>query len=166
MIRLKSNELVNCQLLKGRVRNMQVQRGFTLIELMVVIVIIGILSALAVPKMFGTSAKAKATEAPSIISNWETLQSAYIQENLVAGDFPTIGFQDPSSSVSGISKWWDYTDGLGGPTSSITAVSVKDFGQCAVGDSFQSDFTAAGDIIVHSAPVGLCAATYAPNFLP
>lgn len=133
---------------------------------MVVIVIIGILSALAIPKMFGTTAKAKAAEAPGVIDGWEKLQTVYAQENNRAGTFTEIGFVDPSSSVSGISKWWDYTDGGSGATSFITAVAMKDFGDCATGDTFQSDFTVTGDVILHSAPIGVCAASYAQNFLP
>jgi type IV pilus assembly protein PilA len=143
------------------------QRGFTLIELMVVIVIIGILSALAVPKMFGTSAKAKAAEAPSVIANWENLQTAYIHELGAAGDYATIGFTDPSNSVSGVSKWFNYTDGGASAVSStITAVTIFDFGNCATGDSFQSELSVAGGVTVHSAPIGICAQSYTPSFLP
>ena len=138
-----------------------VQKGFTLIELMVVIVIIGILSALAIPKMFGASAKAKAAEAPGVIKNWETLQSAYAQENSAAGDFAAIGFVDPSAG----SKWFTYTTTGADPVaSSIVATTVNDFGVCATGDTFQSDFTVIGDVINHPAGVGTCASSYAPNF--
>src|SRR3954471_23096999 len=86
------------------------QLGFTLIELMVVIVIIGILSALAISKMFGVSAKAKAAEAPGVASNWETLESAYGQETGNVGTFAQIGFQKPTS------KWLKYGEALTGTT--------------------------------------------------
>ena len=41
------------------------RNGFTLIEIMVVIVIMGILAAVGVPKLFGMMAKAKAAELSS-----------------------------------------------------------------------------------------------------
>lgn len=138
---------------------MKSQKGFTLIELMVVIVIIGILSALAIPKMFGTSAKAKAAEAPNVISNWETLQSAYIQEKGAVGDEAAIGFHNPGAD----SKWFTY-DGTTAP-GTITGSPRVAFGDCQVADQFISVFDAANDKADHSTSHGTCL-NYTPNFMP
>ena len=48
------------------------KQGFTLIELMVVIVIMGILAAVAVPKLFGMIAKSKASEADWLLRSGRT----------------------------------------------------------------------------------------------
>ena len=45
------------------------QKGFTLVELMTVIVIVGVLSAVALPSFMSQSAKAKATEATTQITS-------------------------------------------------------------------------------------------------
>ena len=54
--------------------------GFSLIELMVAIVIMGVLSAIAVPKLFGQMAKAKASELYSSAGNYIHLQDTYNAE--------------------------------------------------------------------------------------
>ena len=135
---------------------MKLQKGFTLIELMVVIVIIGILSALAIPKMFGVSAKAKAAEAPNVLSNWETLQSAYAQETGAAGDTTQIGYR------SGNSKWYNYAQN---GAANIFKASVKTaFGDCTTSDFLQTTYVAGVDTTTHAKGSTVKCNNYTPNF--
>lgn len=54
--------------------------GFTLIELMIVIVIIGILAAMALPYFLSATVKSKQTEAKAILKQIYVQQEAYRQE--------------------------------------------------------------------------------------
>jgi len=85
------------------------KQGFTLIELMVVIVIIGVLASLAIPRFSEASAKAKVAEAPRVIASWE---SAFLAYNAETGSVdPAAGdliFEVPSDS-----KWFTYSGNAG-----------------------------------------------------
>ncbi len=86
---------------------------------MVVIVIMGILAAVAVPKLFGMIAKSKASEVPTAAGTWINMVEAYAQEAYAAGDWNQIGYTAPGKKLaSGTfeSNEFHYEGGLGSST--------------------------------------------------
>jgi type IV pilus assembly protein PilA len=62
------------------------QKGFTLIELMIVIAIIGILAAIAIPAYQNYTIRAQVTEGLSLADSFKTAVAEYYQSN---GTWPT-----------------------------------------------------------------------------
>ncbi len=60
---------------------MQNRKGFTLIELLIVVVIIGILAAIAIPKFANTKEKAYVASMKSDLRNLVTAEEAYFSDN-------------------------------------------------------------------------------------
>ena len=83
------------------------RKGFTLIELLIVVVIIGILAAIAIPKFATTKEKAYLTAMKSDLKNLTTAQEAYFADNVAY----TTGFAATIYTV---------TAGVTGPTIALT----------------------------------------------
>jgi len=77
--------------------------GFTLIELLIVVVIIGILAAIAVPKFASTKERAYLGTMKSDLRNLATSQESYFYDNntYYIGAVPAAGFlYNPSKDVT------------------------------------------------------------------
>ncbi|MFN7350566.1 MAG: type IV pilin-like G/H family protein [Dolichospermum sp.] len=75
--------------------------GFTLIALLVVIIIIGILSAIALPSFLNQASKAKQTEAKTFVGAVNRAQQTYRMENTTfASDIVSLQVNLPTSTDS------------------------------------------------------------------
>lgn len=78
------------------------ESGYTLTELMIVLVVIGILTLIALPKFMGVATKAKMTEAKTQLNHLHTLQKAhYFERDVYASRLSAIGFEQSSLVTNG-----------------------------------------------------------------
>ncbi len=82
-------------------QNMKHMRGVTLLELMIVVVIIGILTAVAFPNYQAFAARAKRTEAKAILLEIASNQERFYLNANRFGTLAELGYPDPLITNSG-----------------------------------------------------------------
>ena len=92
----------------------KVQKGVTLIELMIVVAIIGILAAIAIPAYTDYTVRSKVTEGLNLGSGAETAVSEAFQSNDVVG-------------ITAVSNQYLLTPALGGftPTKYVSGIAIS-----------------------------------------
>ena len=69
---------------------MRHRKGFTLIEMLIVVVVLGILAAVAIPKFAQAKGRSRAAAIRSDLRNLATAQEEYLSENGVYSSDPTL----------------------------------------------------------------------------
>lgn len=133
--------------------------GFSLIELVVAMVIIGVLAALAIPKLGGAALKAKITEGCSVLAAYDKAQTAYVTEAGSLGELGVLFVDDPSEE--GYSEYFFYEQTFDGDISStLSATARMGMGE-VVGNTVNSTVTASA-VVLHSMDSGF--ERYLPNW--
>lgn len=117
--------------------------GFSLTELLIVVVIVGILALLAIPRFMSVATRAKQTEAKLALRTLHTLQQTHYYEfDRYADDPGVLGFeQEPSVDDGGTSRYRVRIEEATGSGYVAVAQAVVDFDDDGTFDEWAVDQT-------------------------
>jgi len=106
------------------------RKGFTLIELLIVVVIIGILAAIAIPKFANTKSKAYITAMKSDLRNLVSAQESFFSDSSrYTTSLTSLGFKQSTGTTAPQivvgSGYWTATNGHSQLTSATCGIAVN-----------------------------------------
>lgn len=112
------------------------KKGFTLIELLIVVAIIAILAAIAVPNMLEAQVRAKVSR---VHSDMRTVATALETYRIDTNHYPTMlesGFSGGVPPLAGSDlKWWYIPNSLSSPIAYLTSADL----QCPFGGNYDKE---------------------------
>ena len=115
----------------------RVQQGFTLIELMIVVAIIGILAAVAIPQYNNYTARAQATEAINLLGG---LKDDYVE--LLGQNANAANCTGPAAAVPASNYLTSLAAAWNAPTCTITATMGGQASALIAGDTVVMTYNA------------------------
>lgn len=136
----------------------QVQKGFTLIELMIVVAIIGILAAVAIPAYQDYIVKAKLSKATTVVDPLKTALAMYNQEQ---GSFPNATVTTATAWAAG--SLWDSIGlaALPNLTTEVTVLGIAPNGVITMTLGGIKGTTIDGHVVTMTPTAGSTAVTWA-----
>jgi type IV pilus assembly protein PilA len=148
------------QTLKARLADRKHDEGFTLIELMVVVLIIAILLAIAIPTFLGAQNKAKDRSAQSSLRDTVVAaKSVFVDtQDYTKADVATLTAGEPALAFQTAASGDPKVVSVGATASEFTAAAYSKAGNCF----FIKDSATAGTTY-NKASSGTCSAAAAPT---